>query len=249
MPLPDGETLLQKTALRASSLPGVSALLTVTNREYYFRSKDEYAHLEGRLARQRPFLLEPFGRNTAPAVAMGALYAAAHHGEDCLLLVLPADHLIQDAAAFAAAVDKASQAARKGYLVTFGIVPRLPETAFGYIACGDELAEAPARRVLHFVEKPSRMRAEEYLAAGNFFWNSGMFCFTAKTLLAAYEEHAPDVLAAARKTFDATSAAARDPQELLEIDAASFAEVPDISIDYAVMERARNVAVVPGDFD
>src|SRR5438034_4232338 len=138
MPLPDGLTLLQKTALRAAALPSVETLLTLTNREYYFRSKDEYTHVEEKLTRARPFLLEPFGRNTAPAVALGALYAAEHYGADTLLLVLPADHLIQDESAFAKAVENAAQLAREGWLVTFGIVPTKAETGFGYIECRSE---------------------------------------------------------------------------------------------------------------
>jgi mannose-1-phosphate guanylyltransferase len=247
MPLPDGQSLLQKTALRAAALPGVQTLLTVTNRDYYFRSKDEYAHVEAGLPRTRTFLLEPFGRNTAPAVALGALYAAERHGNDTVLLVLPADHLIHDQAAFAASVADGIRIAQSGRLVTFGIVPTRPETGFGYVECGDTIAGLPGHNVERFVEKPSLMRAEEYVASGRFLWNSGMFCFTAGCLLDACTAHAPDVLAAVRATWKALGGLAAG-DEMLEIEPAVFESMPDISIDYAVMERASNVAVVPASF-
>src|SRR5947209_15893692 len=129
MPLPDGETLLAKTALRALALPDAVSLLTVTNRDYYFHTKDVYSGLQSPPS-DPVFLLEPFGRNTAPAVALAALCAEAQHGRDAILLVLPADHLIRDHKAFAAAVARATQVAQAGYLATFGIKPTHAETGF-----------------------------------------------------------------------------------------------------------------------
>jgi mannose-1-phosphate guanylyltransferase/mannose-6-phosphate isomerase len=254
MPLPDGDTLLGKTARRALALPGVAQLITVTNRDYFFHTRDVYASLGEPLPARADFLLEPFGRNTAPAVALAALFAFARGLRDSVLLILPADHLIREQDAFAAAVERAATLARAGKLVTFGIAPTHPETGFGYIESGDALpghgGEMAAFGVRRFVEKPSLTRAREYLTAGHFVWNSGMFAFTPAAILAALERHAPALLDACRPVADAL-----DPNAaggMREIDAALFAAVPDISIDYAVMEPAAaagEVAVVRATFD
>ena len=251
MPLPDGETLLAKTAARALAVPDVAEFVTVTNREYYFHTKDAYAGLRGKLPRRTSYLLEPFGRNTAPAVALAALWGERQHGGNVVLLVLPADHLIRDHAAFVAAVARAARLAQTGSLVTFGIAPAHPETGFGYIECGAPIAgDGPlAFKAVRFVEKPPLDKAREYLAAGNYLWNSGMFCFTADAVLAAFGRHAPAVLDAVRPVM-----AAHDGKDssMVEIDARLFAAAPDISLDYAVMEKAAaegNVAVVRGTFD
>jgi mannose-1-phosphate guanylyltransferase len=250
MPLPDGETLLGKTAARALALPGVRTLLTITNRDLYFHTKDVYASLHDRAPSAPAFLLEPFGRNTAPAVAMAALHVQTVHGDDALMLVLPADHLIRDQAAFAAAVATAAPLASAGKLVTFGISPTHPETGFGYIECADALGPG-ASVAARFVEKPPLATAREYVVAGNYVWNSGMFVFTARAILDALARHAPDVLAAVRACWQPLAAhAAHDA--MLDIDPATFAAVPGISIDYAVMEKAAaagEVAVVRGAFD
>jgi mannose-1-phosphate guanylyltransferase / mannose-6-phosphate isomerase len=252
MPLPDGETLLAKTAARALALPGVAELVTVTNREYYFHTRDAYAELRDGAPKRASFLLEPFGRNTAPAVALAALWIESTDADDAVLLVLPADHLVRDQRAFAAAVAQAARLARAGKLVTFGIRPAHPETGFGYIECGDAVANTTpstfsARR---FVEKPPLATARDYLAAGNYVWNSGMFCFTPAAIVAAFARHAPDVLDAVRPV--ARALAAKNNGSMLEIDAGLFAAVPDISLDYAVMEKAAaagEVVVVRGSFD
>jgi mannose-1-phosphate guanylyltransferase / mannose-6-phosphate isomerase len=246
MPLPDGDTLLGKAALRAASLPGAASLVTITNREYYFSTKDVYSGAGIALPRMS-YLLEPFGRNTAPAVALGALYAEAVFGGEATLLVLPADHLIRDGDAFAAAVDRATSLARSGWLTTFGISPTRPETGYGYIECGEALGVANAFRARRFIEKPPLHDATAYLATGFHVWNSGMFCFTPAAILAALAEHAPVVIETARAVWRALRP--RADVAMLEIDPALFAAVPDISIDYAVMEKAGNVAVVRGAFD
>jgi len=246
MPLPDGETLLGKTALRAAALPGVAGLVTITNRDYYFHTKDVYSAVGIDLPRWT-YLLEPFGRNTAPAVALGALYAEAVFGGDATLLVLPADHLIRDGDAFAAAVQRATSLARAGWLTTFGIGPTHPETGYGYIECGEALGVADAFRVRRFIEKPPLADATAYGATGRHAWNSGMFCFTPAAILAAFAEHAPVVIEAARAVWQALRPQA--DAAMLEIDPALFAAAPGISIDYAVMEKAGNVAVIRGAFD
>jgi len=254
MPLPDGETLLGKTARRALDVPGVSRLVTITNRDYYFHTKDVYASASIAPPAGVSFMLEPFGRNTAPAVALGALFAQSQGWNDAVLLVLPADHLIRDQAAFAAAVACAADLAQRGHLVTFGIAPTHPETGFGYIELGESVQppsenRPPAYRAQRFVEKPPLLTARQYLAAGNYVWNSGMFAFTPAAIIGAFARHAPGVLAGARPIAAAFAAATNG---MAEIDPSLFAAVPDISIDYAVMEPAATageVAVVRGTFD
>ena len=172
--LGDGQSLLQKAFLRGAQLPDVAEVLTVTNRELFFKTEDEYREVN---ASRLPtsFLLEPFGRNTAAAVAAATLHVAAKQ-PDAILLVLAADHLIADPSAFAEAVGEALQLAKQGSLVTFGIKPDAPETGYGYI-------EAEGNRVLRFVEKPDAATAATYLETGRFYWNSGMFCFKASIML------------------------------------------------------------------
>ncbi|UVE17950.1 mannose-1-phosphate guanylyltransferase/mannose-6-phosphate isomerase [Pseudomonas sp. LS44] len=248
MALPDGESLLLKTYRRAAELLTAGGeLVTVTNRDYYFQSKDQF--LAAKLPQQQAhFILEPMGRNTAPAIAAAALALRERHGDDVTMVVMPADHLIQDREAFLAAVSQASALAADGYLVTFGIRPTAPETGFGYIEAGETLGSQGAAKVERFVEKPDLPTAERYLASGKFLWNSGMFCFTAATLLRELQLHAPQLLELATACV-----AASPPREMgallqQELDASHFAALPDISIDYALIERSTNVAVVPGAF-
>jgi len=247
--LPDGKSLLlhafERAAGCAAGCEGGDALL-VTNREYYFQARDEVE-----LAAPGPdvhFLLEPEGRNTAAAIALAAHWVASRFGPNAVLLVLPADHLIRDHAAFALAVADAVRIAEAGRLVTFGVVPTSPETGYGYIETGDELPGLPGNQVRRFVEKPDRKRAEAFVANGGYLWNSGMFCFRADVILTALARHAPVLAAAARACWHATAARA-DGGMAIEIDPASFAAVESISIDYAVMEKTESVAVVPARFD
>ncbi|WP_166040619.1 mannose-1-phosphate guanylyltransferase/mannose-6-phosphate isomerase [Sphingosinicella sp. YJ22] len=183
-------------------------------------------------------ILEPVARNTAPAIALAALKAAP----DDLLLVLPSDHLIRDVGAFRAAVARGMAAARDGWIVTFGMTPDRPETGFGYIEraaqIGDGVFEAA-----RFVEKPDLAMAEQYVASGAFDWNGGIFLFRAGAMIAALRAHAPEVLAAA----EAALAGAEAEDGALRPDGTAFASAPAISIDYAVMEKAGRVAVVPMD--
>ncbi|MDP1957099.1 MAG: sugar phosphate nucleotidyltransferase, partial [Rhodocyclaceae bacterium] len=178
--LPDGQSLLQKTLLRAAAV-GDGPVLTVTNRDHYFLTRDEYAGIDcdspaQLTSLQLDYLLEPAGRNTAPAIAAAALALREQYGDETVMLVLSADHLIADTAAFAAAVDCARSLAEQGWLVTFGIPPTTPETGFGYIEAGPALdAAPPARAVARFIEKPPIEQAREYAASGHHFWNSGMF--------------------------------------------------------------------------
>lgn len=247
MTLADGETLLAKTLQRALRVADASApVLTVTGRDYYFLTRDEYARQPSAGDRALPFLLEPVGRNTAPAVLAAALELRARHGDDAVLLVLPADHLIRDLDAFAQAVGQAQALAGQGELVTFGIHPTHPETGYGYIRRGAAIDGGPGYRVEAFVEKPDLDTARAYVASGEYYWNSGMFCFAAGALLAAARQVAGDLLAA----VEACHAQARREDGLpIELPAECFAAVPDISIDYAIMEKAARRVVVPGRFD
>ncbi len=237
--LADGVSLLQKAFLRGATLPGAAEVLTVTNRELLFKTKDDFAEVNAQ-SLPTSFVLEPFGRNTAAAVASAALRAEKTHGAEVVLLVLPADHLILDQPAFARAVERAAALASQGRLVTFGIKPDSPETGYGYI-------ESEGERVLRFVEKPSLEKAREYVASGRFSWNSGMFCFTAGTVIAEMGRHCPEVLDAVHRCLERSREVSGDNVSQVELDAASFADVPDISFDYAVMEKSANVAIVPCD--
>ena len=236
-------SLLQRTLSRALPLAHEGRAVIVTNHEYYFRTRDE---LRGLPAGHRVTqLLEPCGRNTAPAIALAALWAEETM-PGATLLVLPADHLIPDEAAFRSAAREAARIAQDDALVLFGIQPTAPETGFGYIETGAPIGSGEARKVLRFVEKPDAARALGFLQAGNFVWNSGMFCFRARAILAALEALAPALLDAARAAWTASRDAATD--ERVAIDAERFGNCPDISIDYAVMEHAADVVVLPAGF-
>ena len=243
MCLPDGESLLQKTFNRAIGLRDVDRLLTVTNRDVFFRTLDDYRPLNN-ADLELDFILEPFGRNTAPAIAAAALHVARRYGEDAQLLVLPADHLITDIAAFSQAVDRARQLADQGWLVTFGILPTRAETGFGYIEKGQKLG-SDGYKVERFVEKPEAQAAQDYLEGGLHLWNSGMFCLRVDSVLREFKTHAPHVLAAVINCLEHSQVFQGKQQRHLELDSQSFALVPDISIDYALMEHSQKVAVVP----
>ncbi len=245
--LPDGENLLQKSLRRAAAIPGVQEILTVTNREYYFQTRDAYDGVDSVEGyRQLRYLLEPVGRNTAPAIAAAAWELQESHGPDAILLVLPADHLVQDLPAFLAAVEKARALAQAGYLVTFGITPGWPETGYGYIEAGEVLtAEGSVlgHRVQRFVEKPDLARAQDFLRAGGYSWNSGMFCFRAGSFLEELAAHQRALSQALSQILPQS----RRQDDYLELPP-SFADLPDISVDYAVMEHTQHAAVVAGDF-
>lgn len=245
MRLGDGASLLQRTLARALTVASAGEVLTVTAKDHHFLTRDEYSRHPEAASTHLRFLLEPAGRNTAPAIALAALDVARRHGPSAQLLVMPSDHLISDLAAFAHDVAAASALADDGYLVTFGIRPSAPETGFGYIEAGDAIAERGGRLIEAFVEKPDIDTAKAYLASGNYFWNAGMFCFRADAFLAACQAVAPDVLHAATACFEASATEA----EPLHFAREAFLAQPDISIDYAVMERAAKRAVVPASFD
>jgi mannose-1-phosphate guanylyltransferase/mannose-6-phosphate isomerase len=230
------KSLLQQTHERALAVSDQTQGLIVTNRDYYFLSHDELANQPI----QPQYMLEPTGRNTAPAIALAALWAM-EQGDPCLL-VMPADHLITDVPAFHDAVRQAQTLAQDNYMVLFGIRPTGPETGFGYIEMGAAIG-AHAHAVERFVEKPDAATAATYLAQGNYVWNSGMFCFKASVIIAAMEAHCPALIKAAREVWQ-DSLVEGDKTELAE----AFSRIENISIDYAVMEKAANIAVIPGEF-
>jgi len=237
--LQDGQSLLQKAFLRAIGLQDVDGLTIVTNRDFFFKTEDEFREVF-QSKTSVSYILEPFGRNTAPAIAAAALKAFEEHGADAVLLVLAADHLISNESAFQQAVTQATELALQGKLVTFGIQPHSPETGFGYI-------ETQGNTVLRFVEKPSLERATEYIASGRFLWNSGMFCFTAGALLSEMRQHCPEMVLSVELCIKQSRAAKGEGFKQLELDGDSFQQVPDDSIDYALMEKSDQVAVVPCD--
>lgn len=184
--LSDNQSFLQKAFLRGAKLADIREVLTITNRDLYFKTLDSFKEVNSNEV-QTSFILEPYGRNTAAAVASAAVYVRDTYGDDAILLVLAADHLITDQVAFDDAVSCAVELAKTGQLVTFGIKPTIPETGYGYI-------EATGTSVLRFVEKPTLDKASEYVASGRFFWNSGMFCFKASTMITEMDLHCPEVL-------------------------------------------------------
>lgn len=243
MRLLDGETMAEKTFRRALKLSGDGPVMTVTSRDYFFYTRDLYEGVDEAVSRH-PFLLEPMGRNTAPAIALAAMEVRAQRGGDTVMLVMPADHLVRDEDSFMTAAAEAAKLAARGYLVTFGVHPTHPETGYGYIRKGRRLADSKGFEVAAFVEKPDLETAQRYLESGEYDWNSGMFCFTAAVFLEALERFAPEVAETAAACFSELDRGSRP----LEIPAGSFARCPSISIDYAVMEKADNCAVVAGDF-
>lgn len=234
-----GSTLLQQAIERGQAC-GTGDLMVVTNKDHLFLTKDVLRQMTD--PPEATLLLEPRGRNTGPAIALAALQCIRQFSGDTVMLVLSADHLVPDVEAFVASASQAFRLATQGNLVVFGINPTGPDTGFGYVEVDHVSRESqPVRR---FVEKPDLQTAQEYLATGRYYWNSGMFCFTADAIVAAFERNAPELLAAARRALESSHTAAGT----IQFDLHTFGLQPDISIDYAVMEPADNVHVVPAKF-
>lgn len=250
LPLVGEDTMLQATWKRIAPLAD-GAPIVVANEEHRFLAAEQL-RLAG--VEHAAIVLEPVGRNTAPAIAAAALQAMREHGEDPLLLVLPSDHVVADGEAFRAAVRAATRAADGGALVTFGIVPTAPETGFGYIQADSNQADSSQadrveggggepRRVLRFVEKPDAATARGYVEVGGYYWNSGMFLFRASRYLEELGRFHPRMLDAVRR---ALAEGGRDG-DFVRLDAEAFAACPADSIDYAVMEKTDAAMVLPVD--
>jgi mannose-1-phosphate guanylyltransferase / mannose-6-phosphate isomerase len=237
LPLVGDDTMLQATWRRVADIAG-AAPIVVANEDHRFLVAEQLRQVG---APKPDILLEPMGRNTAPAIALAALQAM-HAGEDPLLLVLPSDHVVADADAFRDAVREAAAAAEAGALVTFGILPSAPETGFGYIEA-EHAGSDGVRKVRRFVEKPDGATAQRYLDSGGYYWNSGMFLFRASVLLAELERFRPEIVAACRDAF----AAAKRDGDFIRVDREAFARCPSDSIDYAVMENTDAAMVLPVD--
>lgn len=240
LPLASDKSMLQETVLRVTDAGIFAAPVIVANDAHRFTIAEQMREID---IVPRAILLEPEGRNTAPAIALAAL-RLMRDDPDAVMLVMPSDHVIRDKAAFLAAVEVARAAANANMLVTFGITPATPETGYGYIRTGGELKETPGCHAVDaFVEKPDAGTAADYLESGDYLWNSGMFLFRAKAYLDELKSHAPDVLAACENSI-----VGLEPDLDFERPGeAAFKRSPSISIDYAVMEKTGRAAVVPVD--
>jgi mannose-1-phosphate guanylyltransferase/mannose-6-phosphate isomerase len=238
--LTGGRTMLQDTAGRLEGMPGIEPPIVVCNEAHRFLVAEQL-----RLIGQTPraIVLEPVGRNTAPAIALAAAVAVAKVGPEAMLLVLPADHVIRKLAAFQAAVGHALPAAKAGKLVTFGIVPTQPEIGYGYIRRGPRTPGAKVYPIAKFVEKPDAETAAKFVASGEYYWNSGMFLFGARRFLEELERYAPDIA----KVCAAAAAGAGSDLDFTRVDAKLFATCRSDSIDYAVMEKTSEAVMVPLD--
>ena len=238
----DGDaTLLQQTHQRLKGLNGLAAPMLICNEDHRFIVAEQMRQIG---VEPNAIMLEPIGRNTAPAITVAALQATAL-GEDPLMLVLAADHLIRDAAHFRDAIDAGRQPAEEGRLVTFGIVPTAPETGYGYIEASQpftsgQLLDVPITR---FVEKPDRSSAEQFLSTGRFTWNSGMFLFKASAMLAELERLVPEVVSCCRAALEQDTT----DLEFLRLEREAFAKCPNVAIDVAVMEKTDLGSVLPLD--
>ncbi|MFV7770795.1 mannose-1-phosphate guanylyltransferase/mannose-6-phosphate isomerase [Shewanella marisflavi] len=231
-------SMLQTTAQRLNGIEHVPPMV-ICNEEHRFSVAEQF---RANSIESSGILLEPVGRNTAPAIALAAMQALKNGG-DPLLLVLAADHVIKDESAFCASVEQALPFAKADKLVTFGIVPTVPETGYGYIKRGEAQGDNKGFGVAQFVEKPNLETAQDYLASGDYYWNSGMFLFKASTYLSELETHRPDIFSACEKAMAATQA----DVDFIRVNRAAFEACPDDSIDYAVMEKTNKAVVVPMD--
>ena len=238
IPLRNNRSLFQDTVSRVQSLKnGIQAPIIVCNDEHRFMAAEQL-RLEN--VNNADIILEPVGRNTAPAIALAAL-CAQKHNQEAIILVLPADHIIEANSKFSDAVEVAMNLCNQDQLVTFGIQPTRPETGYGYIQSGESIASGNANRVDRFVEKPELSKAQEYINAGNYLWNSGMFMFKASALLSELAKFESEMSAAVESAFNTQ----QKDLDFVRIDENKFAACKSESIDYAVMENTDNAVVVP----
>ncbi len=235
LPLTSPHSMLRETLNRIYPLVGEQGILMVTTKDL----ADEVVR-EGKVPKEK-VLVEPCRRNTAPAVALSTMYVMDHMGGDTIMMVLPADHHIEPPQALAECLDKACRLAAQGWMVTMGIEPTRPETGYGYLETGEAL-KPHGYRVVRFTEKPSLERAREFLKKGNFYWNSGIFVWQASTLWRELKKHLPQVALPLERLMG------RPWEEIAPLLQDLYPAFPHISIDYAVMEKAHRVAMVPATF-
>ncbi len=243
--LSDGKSLLQNTFSRSLNLgQSISSVITVTNEKLHFRMQNEYQQVND-TGVACDFILEPFGRNTAPAVLAAALFAKEHYDPEEILLILPADHLIGDLISFSKAVSDAVTMANDGYLVTFGINPEYPETGYGYIEANKEQSIGNGYAVKRFVEKPNIELATEYIESGNYQWNSGMFCGQVKTFLEEFQFHSPNVVTQVENCLAVSELSNLQKNKIVHLEPKTFIQAENISVDYALFEKTNKAAVIP----
>lgn len=238
LPMVSEHSLLQDTLLRIvskySSTPAI-----VCNDAHRFLVAE---HMRQINIENPHIILEPEGRNTAPAIAIAAMHLAKHY-DNPTLLVLPADHVIGNKSAFHQMIEQGEKLAADNYLVTFGIVPNKPETGYGYIRKASEIAKTKAYQVECFVEKPDQLTAQQYLESGEYLWNSGMFMFKCSSILNELQQFQPEVCQSAEQALQDTA----QDMDFVRLDKQAFLQSPSISIDYAVMEKTKNAAILPLD--
>lgn len=238
LPLVSNHTMLQETVLRAQAITNRAPSLVICNQEHRFLVAEQLKQIG---VEDALIILEPLGKNTAPAAAVAALFLNHHYKTDTVLMIMPADHVIADVQCFMDRISQAEISARAGKLVTFGVKPTQPETGYGYIKTATSFNENKAYQVLEFVEKPDFLTAEKYFASNQYYWNSGIFMFQASRFLHELECHALDILQPCQKVV---STITKD-LEFYRLDKTVFSKCPSISIDYAVMEKTNNAVLIP----
>jgi len=233
------QTMLQNTVTRLENIPHLAPPIIVCNEDHRFLVAEQLRCIN---IKPSAILLEPVGRNTAPAIAIAAL-SALEKDPEAVLLVLPADHLIQNVDVFQITVGKALSAAEQNLLVTFGIVPTKPETGYGYIKAGEKIGETSTYKVAQFVEKPNIETATQYIETGDYFWNSGMFLFKAQRYLDELNNFEPKIFEVCKRAFDKLSLDLNS--DFVRVDEELFTSCISKSIDFAVMEKTANAAIMP----
>lgn len=248
-------SLLQKTYLRAINIPNIKKIITVTNADYYYQNKKELNELASAKKKEFSFLLEPASRNTTSAIALCALFVKKLLSPDTVLLIMPADHMINNQEKFNQCVKRAYSLTKQGLLITFGVIPDKVETAYGYmqyIKYTKIASKHTIYKVINFHEKPTPKEAKFFIEQGDYLWNSGIFCFTADALLTTLEAHSKTLY---KKIINCWEISDKNTlffhnkaEDNIKFDKESFLKLDNISIDYSLMEKAKNIATIPADF-
>lgn len=241
--LNNGQSLLQSTFERSIKLDEVKNILTITNEKLHFRMQDEYNSINSQI--NCDFILEPFGRNTAAAIINAALFAKEKDLLNEPLLIMPADHLINDTVNFQKVVKKALAIANKDYIVTLGITPNYPETGYGYIELDDQIQILEGFKVKTFKEKPNIEIAQQYINDGRYLWNSGIFCGKASVFLDQFNQFAPSIVKSVEQCFKESKKDKLNNSQIIHLNKTLFENVENTSIDYALLEKSNKIATIP----